>query len=550
MYKSINPVFFLLLLPTISTASLHNASWPADTLKAMTLSEKIGHLFMVPVCSDPSINTVFMQTQPYELDPEKVETIVRTYKPGGIIFLGASTPHAQRLLTKRFQTLNIIPLLVGQDLEWGLSMRHQGTIRFPRAMTLGALPPEKEYLIYKMAQEIGNQCQYLGVQINFAPVVDVNVNPANPIINMRSFGAWPEDVARKATLFMCGLADAGILSCAKHFPGHGDTSVDSHHAVPIINHARTRLESTELAPFKHMVEHGIPAIMTAHLRVPALDPESIGSLSRATLTTLLRDTYHFDGLIITDGLGMKGITDHATHAEIAVQAIKAGNDILLCPVDIPAMYEAVHDAVRQHELSEEEIDTHVLRILCAKQWAFMRHNSACNDYDLHNAHACALKRELYRNAITQVRGDMKISGEKPVHFLIIGAPPSSCADYFKTVRPETHIHYVQTASDAETIIATLSCHDQVVVCIYPASKARMIEESSTIAQQPSIPSLCQQIVEKTPHAYVILFDTPYRLPACAAIPNCLLAYEDDEEAQYAAADVLLGNLIPVGKLPV
>jgi beta-glucosidase-like glycosyl hydrolase len=277
-------------------------------------------------------------------------------------------------------------------------MRLKNTVSFPRNAILGA---QKDYdLVYEMSQEIGRQLASIGVHMNLAPVVDVNSNPRNPVIGSRSFGDNPHDVALNGIAFARGLHDAGILSCAKHFPGHGDTTTDSHVTLPVVNHPRERLDSIELAPFIELINHQIPAIMTAHLAVPALEPDITkpASLSRAVVTDLLKNELQFTGLVITDGLGMRGASDAYKPGELELQALLAGNDILLCPLDVPKAALLIEQAITDGHFAEQELNHRVEKILRAKAWAFNHHPESVNpvyDYkQLHTPHAYALQKRF------------------------------------------------------------------------------------------------------------------------------------------------------------
>jgi len=366
-------------------------------LSELSLDEKIGQLIMMAAISAPDLNQQFMQESPYQLDPDWTLTMIQKYHVGGIIFLGAGTPKQQIEVTQRLQSHSRHPLLIGLDAEWGLSMRHTAdAISFPRAAELGRLAPDDDFLIYEIGKEIGRQCAAIGVHINFAPVVDVHTNPHNPVINTRSFGNTPELVSHAATLFMQGMQAAGILACAKHFPGHGDTSFDSHHTFGTVAHSKKRLQSIELAPFQHLIHKGVDSVMIAHLAVPALaEYDQIpATTSHAISTDLLRTHMGFTGLVITDGLGMKGITDLYDSAEIAVRALKAGADLLLCPVDIPQAIQGIRLAIEQGKLTEIDIDQRVERVVQAKRKAITQSTPCYNPETLITPQAQALLQKV------------------------------------------------------------------------------------------------------------------------------------------------------------
>jgi beta-glucosidase-like glycosyl hydrolase len=347
--------------------------WAHSTLASLTLRERIGQLFVVATTScfeqQEEALAASLFKCPYKMDPAHIRYLINEYKIGGLIFLYKSTPELQIAATNEYQALSTIPLLIAQDCEWGLSMRLYNTLEFPKNNLLGKISDKA--LIYKMGKEVARECKALGVHLNCAPVVDVWNNPDNKLLRYRSFGADPELVAHAGCLMMQGLQDEGILACAKHFPGHGDTSIDSHTDIPCIAHTREHLEQIELVPFKQLIDHGVCAVMPAHLAVPALEPEAQrpSSLSYAITTQLLEHELGFTGLKITDGLGMGALTRHYAPGTIEFEAFLAGNDILLCPLDVPRAVELIEEAILTNRISMEELDRRVLKILKAKEWA-------------------------------------------------------------------------------------------------------------------------------------------------------------------------------------
>ncbi len=338
------------------------------SINQLTLDQKIGQLFMVAAVADEEIAKDFLSKKSYRMDKEYIEQLITQYHIGGIIYLGKSDTKKQIERTQYFQNISAIPLLVGQDLEPGRVgvSRLQTMQKFHNNQKLGQINSEEE--TYQTALEIGKFCKQLGVHINFAPVADVNNNPNNPVINDRSFGDDPELVTQHAIAFAQGLRDAGIIACAKHFPGHGDTNVDSHFDLPLIPHNKKRLHAIELAPFKQLIANNIPAIMIGHLEVPAFEEQIKlpSSLSKKIVTDLLRKELGFEGLIITDGLDMGGITHYYSDGQAELHALLAGNDILLSPVDVPAAVAAIKKALSENRISEQEINTHVEKILHIK----------------------------------------------------------------------------------------------------------------------------------------------------------------------------------------
>lgn len=349
---------FVFLIPTVQYFDITN----------LTIEQKIGQLFMVAAVVDEDLAKNIIESKPYRLDKEYIEYLIHEYHIGGVIFLGKSDVEKQIERTQHFQSLSTIPLLIGQDLEPGRVgiSRLPDECNFPSNQSLGERNNTKE--TYQTAIQIGTLCQKLGVHINFAPVTDVNNNPNNPVINDRSFGDNPEIVTQHAIAFAQGLRDVGIIACAKHFPGHGDTNIDSHYDLPIIAHNKERLNEIELYPFKQLIAAHIPAIMIGHLEVPAYEPQEKlpSSLSKKIVTDLLQKELGFDGLIITDSLHMYGVTKYFNPGEYELYGLLAGNDILLCPFDVPAGVAAIKQALAQGLITEKEIDVHVEKILRIK----------------------------------------------------------------------------------------------------------------------------------------------------------------------------------------
>ena len=512
----------------------------------LSLDEKIGQLLMIAVTSCPAEQAFAARRSAYNVDPEYINQMVRDYHVGGIIFLGAGTPEQQIERTQQLQALASYPLLVGLDAEWGLAMRHKGVITFPRAMTLGALCKEDDALIYALGKEVGRQCRAIGVHINFAPVVDVNNNPGNPIINTRSFGECPESVAHKAALYMKGMQDAGILTCAKHFPGHGDTQTDSHHARAVIMHDAKRLNAIELAPFKQLIKQGVDAIMTAHLDVPALSGGKYvpSTVSYEVITSLLRHELGFDGLIITDGLGMKGATAYAAPGRLEVEALKAGNDILLCPVDVPRAVACIKKALANGELTEQEIDAHVERILQAKR-AFCSSPQQGAIKTLHTSDALQLKQKLYTAAIT-LYGDTTlpvIAHNKPLVVCTYGQ-----ADVFINALQKGCVveQYALERDLSQQEQARLQEADQLIVSLHLKGRSGMIEVPSEHQTLPCIDMINRYADKIT----LLLFGSPYNLSHFPHVKRVIVAYENEPEAQEGGAETLLGLHVPTGILPV
>ena len=332
-----------------------NHSWVDSIMNLLSDEEKIAQLFMVVAYSNKG-----------DIHKEEVEKLIKDYKIGGLMFLQGG-PVRQARLTNYYQSITETPLMIAIDAEWGVAMRLDSSLRFPWQMTLGAI--DDTNLIYKMGVEIARQCRLLGVNINFAPVIDVNSNPNNPIINNRSFGESPTKVAKMGIAFMNGLQDNNILACAKHFPGHGDTDDDSHKTLPVVNHQRERLDKIELAPFQELINNGLGSVMIAHLNVPALDESNIpSSLSFNVVNNLLKNEMNFTGLSITDALNMKGVSNAYEPGIVDLKALIAGNDVLLLSENVPKAISEIKNAIKHNKITQEEIDNRCRKILIAKSW--------------------------------------------------------------------------------------------------------------------------------------------------------------------------------------
>ena len=329
-------------------------NWIDSVMKEMSLEQRIAQLMVVRV--------------PLKLDDKQAEEFSKTmngYSVGGLCFF-AGTATRQVELTRRFQADAKMPLLICIDAEQGLGMRLTDMYSFPMNDRFGQLPSYADSIVWRVGEEIGRQCRMMGVHVNFAPVVDINSNPKNPVIGIRSFGNNGQRVADLGILYALGMQSQGVLAVAKHFPGHGDTKTDSHLELPVINHSRAHLDSIELFPFRRMIDAGVGGVMTAHLQVNAFDPQRPSSLSPKVVTDLLRDELGFDGLIITDGLDMKGVTNTYKDGAGELAALLAGNDILLLPPDVPKAIKTISDAAKVNPELVSTIDYHCRRVLKTK----------------------------------------------------------------------------------------------------------------------------------------------------------------------------------------
>jgi beta-N-acetylhexosaminidase len=533
-----------------------DGSWARKTLASLTLREKIGQLFIVPVvsCMDQPEEALASSLAkcPYNFDKDYIKKLITDYKVGGLIFLYKSTPALQIDAINEYQKLSKLPLLIGQDGEWGMSMRLYETLRFPRNMTLGALTDKS--LIYALGKEIGRQCRLLGVHINFAPVVDVNNNRNNPVIHDRSFGEDPQAVATAGSLMMSGLQDAGVLACAKHFPGHGDTSVDSHLDLPVIAHSKKRLLELECMPFKALIGQGVCGIMSAHLAIPALEQDAhrASSLSCSIVTDLLQHELGFSGLKVTDGIGMQALTNHFSPGFIELEAFLAGNDIILCPLDAPKAIELIEKAIQEGKVSEADLDARVLKVLKAKEWSgcykFKPINKKLALTKLSNRSAEQLKRQLYEQAVTVMpnRSFTPITKSGAIAVVQVAGLEGEFKNQLIKYIDGYFYQPAVGVNNGAGLLAQLQPYETVVIALFGMNKFSTQNYGISASTQELIRAL--QAVHKK--VIYVLFGTPYSVALLDKHSPVIIAYEDDPDAQRAAADVLLGRRQATGTCPV
>ncbi|MDR2498411.1 MAG: serine hydrolase [Tannerellaceae bacterium] len=512
--------------------------WVDSVFDAMSYDERIGQVFMV--IADPS---------PDERNMRKMITYMDSIHIGGVLF-SKGMPAAQAEITNRMQAASRVPLLVALDGEWGLSMRLTGTTRFPRNMMLGAI--DNEELIYEYGREVGRQCREMGIHVNFAPDLDVNSNRSNPVIGTRSFGEDPKAVANKGIAYSRGLESAGILSVAKHFPGHGDTSDDSHEKLPVVKHSRTRLDSIELYPFKRYIEEGLGGIMTAHLHVPALDAVEgrPSSLSEPIVTKLLREEYGFGGLMFTDALAMKGATTNKADNP-SVRALQAGNDIVLGTAKPQTDFIAVKQAISEGILNLKDIENKCLKILKYKYVAglYDRHPIQQKGLEerINTPHAAWLAAKLNAEGLTLLKNDSAFvpfrskPGQK-IAALSLGESASN--EFMAMLNKYDSVACFSLPRDAKAlqqqkVYADLEKYDLIVCAVHTVRVA----ESSYL----------RQLAAKR-NVAIVFFTQPYFCSnyssAISAAKAVLMAYEDTPLSRSYAAQLLFGGTAAGGKLPV
>lgn len=541
-------LYHVIFLFTISTSSLF-AQWAEETLATLTLEQKVGQLFMIPAVSDDVSKKSIERYMPGKsgITEEYYQHLIRDKYIGGLIFFKGN-PVKQIEIVNKAQSWGVLPLLVGQDCEWGLDMRLEGVINFPKHMTLGAI--QDDDVIYRVGKMIGQQCRMIGVHVNFAPVVDVNY-PHNPIIGVRSFGENKELVAHKSLVFSQGLQDGGVFACAKHFPGHGKTNVDSHLDLPVLELPVQEM-TDELYPFKVLIDGGVDAVMMAHISVPLLDSSYIpSSLSRPMVTDVLRTQLGFDGLVFTDAMVMKALSSFFKPAQASVQAVIAGNDVLLYPMDIEGSMQAIADAVKSGLISEKELDQHVLRILRAKERLGLHQQRMTDAVDiqkrLHSGQASELKKLAFQKAITVVRNESSFIPFKNLEPSKVGIVDFDAPKKYSDATVQLGLNATeQEMSDALQAIKDAST---VVVRIFKASIHQgFFGKVSDLA--PSISSFLGALEQQDKNVVIVLCTSPYALAHLPSGIPTVVAYEPDDDALAAAMDVAWGRMQAEGVLPI
>ncbi len=528
--------------PLISEDVQEQRRWVDSIYNSLSLKEKVGQLFMVDVVSsDP----------PAKID--KVRELVKQEYIGGLIF-SKGGPRRQALLQNELQELSKIPLMVGMDAEWGLAMRLDSTYAFPWNMTLGAI--QDDNLITEVGANIARQSKRLGVHINFAPVVDINTNPENPIIGNRSFGENKNNVTRKATAFMKGMQREGVLSSAKHFPGHGDTERDSHKTLPTIDFSRERIFREELFPYRKLIEEDLSSVMVAHLNVPSLEERQDfpSTLSHRIVTGILKEEMDFHGLIITDALNMKGVSDFDEPGEIELAAFLAGNDILLYSQDVPVASKMIIEAYNQGLITEERLKHSVRKILYAK------YKVGLNKYkpvepaylleDLSSIQNEVLAHKLYENAMTVIKNDrssipLRDLETNKIAYIHFGEDSGDA--FFEQLNKYAKVDSI-SAENLNELLDKLDAYNQVIIGYHQSSASpwsgfRLNEKQQTWLYE----------IARKNRVVLNIFTSPYTLLDLETTGNfeaIQVAYQNTELAQQKAAQVIFGALEAKGKLPV
>ena len=508
----------------------------ADSLyNSLSLDEKIGQLYIIALYNNRG-----------EEEIQKIRNLVENEKIGGLILMQEDVEKHIALLNE-FQGKSKIKMMIGIDGEWGLFQRFPVAHKFPWAMTLGAI--QNNNLIYEMTSKIAEDCKRMGIYWDFAPVVDVNTNPANPIIGNRSFGSDVNNVIAKGLAYAQGLQDNGVLASMKHFPGHGDTDKDSHLDLPIVSHHLERLDSIELAPFKALMDKKIGGVMVAHLYVPALEKKKgiPATLSYNIVTNLLKNKYNYKGLVITDALNMNAVAQKFPAGELDLKAFKAGNDLLLFSQDVPNGKALIKKAIEKGEISEERLAESVKKILKTKFLLNLQDLKPINpeniNEDLNNSSHAELSEKLYANAITLLKDEKNLL-------------PLNCNQtYYYLPLEEAPF---QTLVDVLNFGTTINVISKEEISQIPENSTVIVgfhKDNSTAYKPYKISQESKDILaelSKKQNVVLDVFGSPYALKDVdiSTISTVLVSYENNDLSLKASAKALLGKTKISGKLPV
>ncbi|MEX1136472.1 MAG: glycoside hydrolase family 3 N-terminal domain-containing protein [Balneolales bacterium] len=542
--------------------------WVQNTLASLTLEEKVAQLIV------PRVNSYYLSE-----DSDRYKEMVHyveDLKVGGLSFFQGEIFELASY-TNDMQQRSEVPLLNSADFERGVSMRINRATIFPVNMALGAARDEN--LSYRVGRAIAREGRSLGIHQNFAPVLDVNNNSGNPVINVRSFGENPELVSKMGEAYMRGLHDGGMISTGKHFPGHGDTGTDSHIDLPVIPYDIERLNEIELVPFRHAVDNGLMSIMTAHIALPKLTEKAgiPATLSRRFMTDLLREDMGFSGLIVTDAMDMHGITSNYSVGEAAVMAIKAGADIILLPPKPGEAINAVVSAVKQGGISEERIDQSVIRLLSAKQWSGLNKNRFIDVNEIRgiiaNEEHQQLAREVARHSITMVRNDgnvLPLSRGDRKNVLIVNITDrenqmllTTRADFGQPSQP-TGLYFAElfrrNYGPVEVVkLDPGSNEEEIQALLKKAKEADIIIGASYILSRSGAGDIgipdenieaLRSIANMNKPFVLTSFGDPYFISAVPGVKAYLAAYSDSEPVIEAAIETIFGKNNPRGVLPV
>lgn len=545
----ISILFFTSVLNAQYKSSLTSQQWTDSIFKSLSDDEKIAQLIVIRAFSTKDSDIV------------KTTELIKKYNVGSLCFFQGG-PIRQANATNYYQSIAKTPLLVTIDGEWGLGMRLDSVNKFPYQLTLGAMNDAQ--LVYEMGKAVGEQCKRIGVHVNFAPVVDINNNPNNPVIGFRSFGEDKNKVIQFGLAYMKGMQSAGIMACAKHFPGHGDVDVDSHLDLPVINKSMTQLDSLELKPFKALFDAGVGSVMIAHLYIPAIDTtkNTATSLSKNNVTNLLRNELGYKGLTFTDALEMKGVAKYWPGGEAAVQALIAGNDMLCLPESVPDAIDAIKKAIDEKRLSWDDINEKVKKVLSTKyklglnKWKPIDTMNLVKDL---NAKTDEIRYRVARETITVVKNEQTKKNDifKTAYVAIGATQPTAFGNGLYN-----HINYLLGRLGNPIDVFLFSYKDDsakgdsILNVIRDAHYNNVLVSVSNYSLRPAnnygisnnAMDFFNKLQQFDPRNYI--FGNVLAIKNFLSAKNLIACYQDDDITQYTAADEYFGDVAARGTLPV
>ena len=521
--------------------------WVDSTMKTLSLEQKIAQCIWVAAYSNRPVA--------HEVE---ISSIIKNYGIGGIVFF-QGTAEKQAELINYYQSISKVPLIIAMDGEWGIGMRLSDIARFPYQMTLGAI--KNDSLIYEMGKAVGNQFKRAGMQVNLAPVADINNNPNNPVINYRSFGENKKNVAAKTIIYMKGMQDAGIMTTAKHFPGHGDTDVDSHLDLPSISHSRSRLDSIELYPFKQLIDNGIGGIMTAHLSLPALDatPNLPSTLSPLIISDLLGKQLGFKGIVVTDAMNMQGVTKYYKPGVADAMALQAGNDVIEFVVDVGAAINETKNFINAKKITIDELELKCRKNLALKYWTELNAATIINpeniNADLSPAMSLALIRNLYASALTVLSNNQNILPLKNIDKIKIATLAINSVSLTpyqtqlgKYLELDNYNIDPSNTKYADELLKKLSDYDVVLAGVYGLDQRPTRDFGITSEMSSFIDKLL-----KNNKCIITWFGNPYSVDKIKSLQNAdglILTYQENKDVEELSAQLIFGAIGAKGALPV
>jgi beta-N-acetylhexosaminidase len=530
-------LLLLVFTATLQAQKMSEKKWVRKQFSALNMNEKIGQLMVIRAHSNWSQNKI-----------DSISNIIQQYNVGGLCFFQGG-PVRQAIQTNAYQSVAKTPLFIAIDGEWGLGMRLDSVESFPRQLSMGAFASSN--LVYQMGAAIAEQCKRLGIHINYGPVIDINNNPLNPVINDRSFGQSKNQVIQQGIAYMKGLQDNGVMATAKHFPGHGDVNVDSHFDLPVINKSMAALDSLELAPFKALINAGIESIMVAHLSVPAIDdrPKYATSISPKAVNGLLKKELGFKGISVTDAMDMKAIANYFPQGEANVQAILAGNDMLCLPGEIGQSIKKVREAVKERRIKRSDINARVKKILAAKYKYGLDVSKQIDTTNIIvdlNQSVGTINASMAQQSLTFLRATNSPVLNNKTAYLAINAKTTNTLANAIASNYGVKVFYTSGKSTNEMALIndSLKAYDQVIVGLHGYNRRP--------ANHFEIPAATLQFLNEMGHEnwMHLIFGNPYAVGDFSKINNILFAFEDTKYSHDAVQKWLEGKLQAGGTLPV